>query len=134
MKDQTKAVLARFIAYATAFETLKTENVTPFFHHPAMLMTSQQVALMNNDDEVKGVFQALFADLKRKNFARSEMNSIQVKQVSENQAIVSGTATRYRQDKSVLEEFGLTYTLRKGDDDWKIICGVLHETVPLMTA
>lgn len=134
MQDNTKAVLQAFGAYAAAFETLLPENVTPFFHPNATLMTAEVVAFMSNEADVKGVFQNLFYELKGKAFDHSKMNSIQVRQLSENQAIVSGSATRYNNEGKAFESFGLTYTLRHEGVSWKIIFGVLHEQVLLLTA
>jgi len=94
-----------------------------------MLMTSEQVALMKNDEDIRGVFAALFHNLKLNSFKRSELESTQVKQLSQSQAVVSGVATRYREDGSVLEHFGLTHTQRKMEQDWQIIVGVLHDPI-----
>jgi hypothetical protein len=134
MQDNTNLFLQTFGAYAKDFETLKPEKVAPYFHPNATLMTSKEIAFMSNEREVKAVFKKLFDDLKLKDFKYSKMNSIQVKQLSDNQAIVSGSATRYKSDDKVLETFGLTYTLRQEGSTWKIIFGILHETVLFVTA
>jgi hypothetical protein len=135
MQDHTQAVLTRFFAYAQAFETKDTKNVTPFFFTPAILMTKDEVAPMPDAEAVTKVFQKLFDDLNLKGFDKSKLNTYQVKQLSDNQAIVSGTATRLDKAGAVLEKFGLTYTLRMDPADkneWKIIAGVLHDTTLLV--
>jgi Domain of unknown function (DUF4440) len=125
--DETEAILATFKDYTQAFETLDPQQVEPYFHQPAMLITTAKVSILNNADQIKRVFWILFADLTLKDFKCSTIDAIQVAQVSENQAIVSGTATRYDVNNLVLDRFGLNYTLRKVDGTWKIIVGVLHD-------
>jgi hypothetical protein len=132
MKDLTQDVLNTFFAYAKAFETLDSNQVVTFFNTPAMLMTPKDFALMLDEATIKLVFLQLFTDLKQKNFKESELNSYQVTQLSDNQAIVSGTATRLDQSGAVLEEFGLTYTFRLDGSQWKIVIGVLHEITPIV--
>jgi ketosteroid isomerase-like protein len=129
MQDKTNAILQAFGAYAKDFESLDPEKVAPYFHANATLMTAREVAFMSDQSAVKNVFQLLFDDLKGKGFKYSKMNSAHVKQLSDNQAVVSGSATRYRSDKTELETFGLTYTLREEKDTWKIIFGILHDVV-----
>jgi hypothetical protein len=132
MNDLTKDVLNTFFAYAKAFESLEPNQVAPFFNTPTMLMTPKDFALMLDEATIKLVFLQLFTDLKQKNFKESELNSYQVTQLSDNQAIVSGTATRLDQSGAVLEEFGLTYTFRLDGSQWKIVIGVLHEITPIV--
>jgi hypothetical protein len=134
MKDLTKDVRDTFSAYSEAFGTLDPNQVVKFFNTPAMLMTPKDFALMLDEATIKLVFLQLFTDLKQKNFKESTLNSYQVTQLSENQAIVSGAATRYDKAGKVLEEFGLTYTLRLDSSQWKIVAGVLHETTPIVMA
>lgn len=127
MTDDTKAVFKTFTDYAQAFNTLNPDLVAPFIHLPALLITLDAVIPISNDAEVKGTFSQFFEQLKQGDFKESKVHGLQINQVSQNQAIVSGTATRYKTNGSVLEHFGFTYTLRKVDKDWKIVAGVLHK-------
>ena len=75
--------------------------------------------------------------LRERKFTRSELdvNNLSAKMLSENIAIVSGSAIRYKKDQPTdaeveLERIGVTYTFRKVDDKdnpWKIICGIIHD-------
>ena len=135
MFEQVKAT---FLSYLDDFNTLKAANVSGYFHLPAVLITKDQVAFMNSIEEVEAVFKKLFKYLKDNEFKRSTLDSMQIKMVSNNQAIIVGVATRYKIDESVLEHFGFTYTLRKTDEsftinsiehNWKIITGVIHDAL-----
>jgi hypothetical protein len=125
--DETGSILASFKGYVEAFETLDPKQVEPFFYQPAMLITSAKVSIMHSAEEIRRVFWILFADLTLKDFKYSKIEAIRAEQVSENQAIVSGTATRYDVNHQVLDRFGLNYTLRKVNGHWRIIVGVMHD-------
>ncbi|WP_373545424.1 hypothetical protein [Chamaesiphon sp.] len=128
MKDQIEAIKDEFIAYLIAFNSLEPTKVLGFFHLPAMLMTSEEVAIMEKPIEVLGVFAKLMDELKGKQFEESKIVSpLQITQLTDNQAQVVGVAKRFDRSKKEIEHFGFTYTMRKVEDKWKIIAGVLHE-------
>ena len=136
MKDQCPDILTTFINYIKAFNSLEPTKVLPFFHLPAMLITSQEVAVMEKPLEVLGVFAILMDDLKSKNFKESKIvGTLEVKQLSDNQGQVVGVAKRFNNEDKEIEHFGFTYTLRKiqvkvndkVEDKWMIIAGVLYE-------
>jgi hypothetical protein len=128
MQDRCPEILKKFSEYARTFNLLEPTQVAPFFHLPAMLMTSDIVAPMKSLDEVIEAFKPLMTKLKHDNFDRSEIiGNLQVTQFSDNQGQVVGVAKRFAIGNKQIEHFGFTYTLRKVDDDWKIIVGVIHE-------
>ena len=127
MTDQTPAIQKTFGAYATAFNTLEPTAVEPFFNKPSMLMTSKEYVVMTDSKAVLGVFEKLMKDLKDKDFKESEVLSLEIKQLSDNQGLVVGTAKRFNKADKEIEHFGFTYTLRKVGGEWKIIAGVLHD-------
>ena len=128
MQDQREDIQKTFGEYLSAFNTLKPTEVESFLHLPSMLMTSGQVVVMHKTDEVLGVFNVLMESLKLKNFAESKLiGSLQVTQLSDNQGLVIGAAKRFDKKDQEIEHFGFTYTMRKVEDKWKIIAGVLHD-------
>lgn len=73
-------------------------------------------------------------DLKLRCFRGSTTESLNVQQLSDSLALVTGLVIRYKQckdnePKTVLECFNLNYTMRKVNGAWKIIVGVLTETM-----
>lgn len=128
MEDQRTDIQKTFGEYLLAFNTLEPTEVESFLHLPSMLMTSGHVVVMNKTDEVLGVFNVLMENLKLKNFAESKLiGSLQVTQLSDNQGLVVGAAKRLDKKNQEIEHFGFTYTMRKVEDKWKIIAGILHE-------
>ncbi|PSB53048.1 hypothetical protein [Chamaesiphon polymorphus] len=132
MCNEIKEILNTFGAYIQAFNSLEPTKVLPFFHLPSMLITSTEVAVMEKPIEVLGVFAILMDDLKNKNFKESQIvGSLEVQQLSDNQGQVVGVAKRFDRSDAEIEHFGFTYTLRKVEDKWKIISGVLYESETL---
>jgi hypothetical protein len=128
MQNPINDILRSFGAYAQTFNLLDPKQVEPFFHSPAMLMTSAEVAMMQNSVEVCKVFETLMNDLKIKEFKESKIiGSLKVTQLSDNQGQVVGVAKRFNKADKEIEHFGFTYTMRKVKDKWKIIAGVLYE-------
>ncbi len=128
MKNPINDILRAFGAYAQTFNLLDPKQVEPFFEVPAILMTSEEVAVMQNSVEVCGVFEKLMKDLKTQEFKESKIiGSLKVTQLSDNQGQVVGVAKRFNKADKEIEHFGFTYTMRKVEDKWKIIAGVLYE-------
>jgi 3-oxoadipate enol-lactonase len=136
MKDHREEIKKTFETYAYYFNSLQPTKVANFFHLPAMLMTSGQVAVMQTSIEVLGIFATLMDDLKDKEFKESKIiGDLLVTQLSDNQGQVVGIAKRFNEKDEEIEYFGFTYTLRKIQvtekdkvtDKWMIIAGVLHE-------
>ena len=134
MQDPSLAILKKFGEYAQNFNLLESTKVAPFFHLPAILMTSEQVAVMNSSEEVIGVFTMMMDELRVKNFKESKIiGNLQVTQLSDNQGQVVGVARRFNDKEEEIEHFGFTYILRKIQDqdkvtdEWTIIAGVIHE-------
>ena len=144
MSNQLEAVKAQFIEYSEVFNDLKPESMPPFFHQGSVLITTPVVATMKDAIEIQGVFTQFMNALRAKNFTRSKLDvkNLQAKMLSENLAIVSGSAIRYKKDTDVeveLERIGITYTFCKdipeatattqepNDGVWKIVSGIIHQ-------
>ncbi len=144
MFNEIEAVKAQFIEYSEVFNELKPELIPPFFHQGSVLITTPLVATMKNATEIQGVFTQFMNSLRDKKFTRSKLdiNNLHAKMLSENIAIVSGSAIRYKKDGYVedeLEQIGVTYTFCKDipeatattqqptDGVWKIVSGIIHQ-------
>lgn len=143
MSDEIEAVKAQFLKYSDLFNDLKPELMPPFFHVGSILITTPLVATMKNEIEIRGVFTQFMNRLRAENFTRSKLDvdNLHVKMLSENIAVVSGTAIRYKKDANAeveLERIGVAYTFCKDipeatvktqepkDGVWKIVSGIIH--------
>ena len=130
MQDEQK-VLDTFNDYSKKFELLKPGELTPFYHYPSILISDDKAAALKNKLEAWFVLTKVMGDLKKENYHHSVMRDLKVKFLSEKLATITGAAKRVREDKSVIIDFGLTYTLRKMGNEWKIIAGIIHDVLPL---
>lgn len=136
MCQEIQVVRSRFLEYSDIFNQLDPSLIPPFFHLPSMLMTPNIVAKpMTTQQDVLDVFTPFMGALKQQNFTRSQLDldKLSEKMLSDNIAIVSGSATRFKQDEGTgaeveLERIGITYTFRRDSKDkiWKIITGIIH--------
>jgi 3-oxoadipate enol-lactonase len=127
MKNQLDAIHNTFIEYAEAFNSLDPTKVEPFFKTPSIMMNSELVLVLKESTDVIGLFTVFMDKLRTENFKESKILSLQVSQLSDNQGLVVGVAKRFNQADEEMEHFGFTYTMRKVQDSWKVIAGVLHE-------
>jgi hypothetical protein len=118
-------ILKTFQDYAQAFETLVPSVVLPFYQYPAILITEQKSVKIANKIIGCVAFKIVMIRLKWRGYDHSKTESLQVRQLRDDLAIVTGTVIRYKKDDSELERFDLNYTMRKVNNSWKIIVGTL---------
>ena len=92
-----------------------------------MLISPQGTLVMTTPAEIEGLFARMWDALRGRQDARSELTHRHVRQAADRIAFVNVSRVRYRTDGTELERLGETYTLRKGDDGWKIAVAVVHE-------
>ena len=125
--NHTEAVKA-FIDYAKAFETLNPQAVVPYYHEPCMFISPQGVVVLTSQAHVGTFFAEVMEGLSARGYARSTFLNLQGKQLSDILAVVSGVGVWLKADGDELQRFGLTYTLRNTDGNWKIIVATVHDT------
>lgn len=133
MNDES-AVLETFRDYTEAFRKLDPKALLPFYHYPALVIDKDEKPkiLIHPIIGLIGL-SGLMRDLRKKGYGYSKLHELSAKQVSENVAIVSGTAARHRKDDTEIEKIGFTYTLRKSSKAWKIVVGIIHDTETFLT-
>jgi len=120
-------ILKTFLEYAQAFETLRPSVVLPFYQYPAILITEQKPVKITNNLFGWIAFKIAMSVLKCRGYHHGKTELLEVRQLRDDLAIVTGIVIRYRKDGSELERFDLNYTMRKVGDSWKIIVGTLLE-------
>ena len=93
------------------------------------MISSTKVAALNH--QLEGLIKLSFvmAELKFRGYDYARTESLSVRQLDNQLAIVGGTVIRYKKDATELERFGLTYTLRRVEENWRIITGMLYNTI-----
>ena len=128
MQDEQE-VLRTFNKYGKKFESLKPGEVISFYHYPSILISDDKAVALKNKLEAWFVLTKVMGDLKKQGYKYSSTRDLKVTFQSERLATITGTATRFKHDDSVLLDFGLTYTLFKVSERWKIIAGIIHDVL-----
>ncbi len=81
---------------------------------------------MATSAEIETFFSRVMEGLRARGYARSELTDLQMKQMSQDTALVSVGRVRYKTDGQELEQLGETYTLRNTDEGWKIAVAMIH--------
>lgn len=118
-------ILKTFRDYAQAFEILDPSIVLPFYQYPAILIAEQKPVKITNKIFGWAAFKIAMMGLKRRGYHHGKTESLEVRQLRDDLAIITGTVIRYKKDDSELERFDLNYTMRKVNNSWKIIVGTL---------
>lgn len=125
--DRQAQIRHFYARYLEAFHTGKAAAVVPFYRAPCLFIADQGVTLLETDAEIERLFGQVIAGLRERNYARSEVRGVQIKDLSARLALFSGLAVRYTTTGEELERLSATYTLRKSDDTgWQIVTVVAH--------
>lgn len=127
MAEQENVIVQTFTSYVEAFQTLDPRAPLPYCHVPCIFIAPQGVLVMATVDEIEKFFTRVMDGLKARNYARSELSTLQVKQMSGDAALVSVSRVRYKTDGQELERVGETYTLRHTGQGWKIVVAMIHD-------
>jgi ketosteroid isomerase-like protein len=127
------AVLEVFNNYNLDFRKLDAKILVDYYYYPSILTDNEQTILMFHPLVAHFVFGSVVKKFEMQKYGYTILNTITAKQLSENLALVSGRATRHREDDTPYEEFGFTYTFRKKADKWKIVYGVIHDKETYLT-
>ena len=125
--SDTTTVTEFLNAYYRTFSTLNVESIAPFYHEPCFFVFPQDVMAARTHDTVKEVFKTIARDLHSKGYGRSELTQLNLERMSETATLATGVAVRFTVDGQELERAGVTYILKKSDNEWRIAVTVIHD-------
>ena len=127
--DDEAAVSRVLTDYVSAFGTLDVQAILPYYHEPCLLVGPQGVAALPTHAAMAAAFTPMMEGLRAREYDRSDLRMLHIKQLSATAALASGVAVRYRADGQELERVGVSYVLHKAADDrWSIAVTVIHDT------
>ena len=132
MANQEEAIKQFYASYLDTFHTGEAKAMVPFYHAPCLFIADQGVILLSSEAEIEKLFAQIIEDLKGRNYGRSEVTNIQIKEMTDRIALLSGLAVRYTKTGEELERLGATYTLRKTGDNWQMVSVVAHSPETLV--
>jgi NTF2-like protein (DUF6841) len=92
-----------------------------------MLLNAKGPMVMASVAEIKQKWEGLLQPLVADGYAKSEWPTRNICILNDATAIVSGHFVRYRKNGSVIGEYGVTFTLARTGDGWRITAVIPHE-------
>jgi ketosteroid isomerase-like protein len=124
--NETGGAMAAFRSYAQAFQALDARAVAHHFHEPALFITPKDVVALPNVAAVEQTYARLMADLPSQGYARTEFSALAEHRLGDDLALVTGGGVWKNASDEDLMPFGMTYTLRRTGETWRIIVGAIH--------
>lgn len=127
MSQQEQQVAQALDAYLCHFNSHDVAAITTFYSCPLLLIMPQTApVLLTSDEQISGVFSNMLEGLISKGFTHSHWQDMSIKLLTDTCALASTIAVRFKGEVNELERLGVTYTLFKHGNDWKITSLVGH--------
>jgi ketosteroid isomerase-like protein len=123
--DETSGALEAFRRYTQAFQVLDAHAVAQHFHEPAFFITPREVLALPTVEAVEQTYKRVMADMPP-DYARTEFSPLSEHRLSDDLALVSGGGAWKNAAGEQLMPFGMTYTLRRSGQTWRIVVAAIH--------
>src|SRR5262245_44673725 len=118
-------VLHSFQLYTQAFQALDARAAAQYFHEPAFFITPREVRALPTTADVEQAYAQVMADMPP-DYARTEFGPMSVHRLGDDLAMVSGSGVWKNAANEDLMPFGMTYTLRRTGEAWRIVVAAIH--------
>jgi len=120
-------------AYVRAFETLRGENVVPFYQLPCTFIRPDGAWIVQDDATALVLANHLIEHAKGQGYHRTEVVDLTIRALAPELAELTGVFVRYDASASEIARFGFTYIVRGNADQWRIVVAVAHEADTVTT-
>jgi ketosteroid isomerase-like protein len=124
-QQMTGEVLEAFQRYTQAFQALDARAVARHFHEPALFITPRDIRALPTASAVEQAYAQVMADMPPE-YARTEFGPLSVHRLADDLAMVSGSGSWKTAADKDLMPFGMTYTLRRTGEAWRIVVVAIH--------
>jgi len=123
--NDDSGVLEAFGRYTQAFQALDARAVARLFHEPAFFITPKDVVSLPTAEAVEQTYARVMADMPP-DYVRTEFSPLSEHRLSDDLAMVSGSGVWKNAANEDLMPFGMTYTLRRSGQSWRIVVAAIH--------
>ena len=120
-------------AYVRAFETLRAEEVVPFYELPCTFIRPDGVWVVQDEATALVLAGHLIEHAKSQGYHATETPEVVVRALAPGLAELSGVFVRYDAGRSEIARFGFTYIVREGRESWRIVVAVAHDATTATT-
>jgi ketosteroid isomerase-like protein len=125
MPDERSGVLEAFRRYTQSFQALDARAVAQHFHEPAVFITPKEIVALPTVEAVEQAYAQVMANMPA-DYVRTEFSQLSAHRLSDDLAMVSGGGTWKNAADEDLMPFGMTYTLHRSGETWRIVVAAIH--------
>jgi hypothetical protein len=114
-------------AYVRAFESLRAEEVLPFYELPCTFVRADGVWVVQDESTALVLVAHLMEHAKSQGYRRTAVSGLTMRTLAPGLAELGGVFVRYDASESEVARFGFTYLVRGGPDGWRIVVAVAHD-------
>jgi ketosteroid isomerase-like protein len=123
--DDTGGAIEAFRQYTQAFGALDAGAVARHFHEPALLITPRDTVALPTVAAVEQAYARVMKDMPH-DYVRTEFSPLSAHRLSDDLALVTGSGVWKNASNQDLMPFGMTYTLRRTGQAWRIVVAAVH--------
>ena len=123
--QQSSGALAAFNLYTQAFVELNPRAVAEYFHEPALLITPKEVIPLPTAAAVEQTYGQIMREMPR-DYTRTEFRGLSERRLDDDLALVTGSGSWKNASNEDIMPFGMTYTLRRTANTWRIVVVAIH--------
>jgi ketosteroid isomerase-like protein len=124
-RDDMSGALEAFRQYTQAFQRLDARAAAQHFHEPAILIAPQDVWPLPTVAAVEQAYTRVMADMPP-GYARTEFSPLSAHRLSDELVMVNTSAIWKNTANEDLRSFGMTFTLRRSGERWRIVVAAIH--------
>ncbi len=124
--DDDDAALRHLIARIESTFGLDLPAWLACFARPIVFVTPMATLTLADDADAEAQFRPMFESLASRGFHSTKADTVIIRRIDDDIALVDAAFTRRRADGSVLERVGALYVCRRSADGWTVATLVAH--------
>ena len=123
---KTSPAMEAFWSYTRAFQALDPKAVAAHFNEPALMITPRGVTALPNAAAVEQAYARIMAELPAQRYARTEFSAVEERRLGDDLTMLTGSGAWVDTAGQKFMPFGMTYTLRRAGERWRIVSAMIH--------
>jgi hypothetical protein len=116
-------------AYVRAFETLRADDVVPFYLLPCTFIRPDGLWVVSDHETALVLVNHMIDHAVSQGYRNTVISKLTIRTLAPTLAELTGTFDRFDAQASMIGRFGFTYVLRADSGQWKIIVAIAHDPV-----
>ena len=114
-------------AYVRAFETLRADDVVPFYLLPCTFIRPDGLWVVSDHETALVLANHKIEHALSQGYRRTAISKVEARSLAPTLAELTGVFERFDSQDTLIGRFGFTYVLREDSGQWKIVVAIAHE-------